>query len=86
MRDDKGADMRTTLDIDDDVLAVVRSRAEREHSSIGRVLSELARAALQPPSGLASPAVRNGLPVLQAAAGNRPVTLDLVNQLRDETP
>jgi hypothetical protein len=30
--------MRTTLDIDDDVLAVVRARAEREHLSIGRVL------------------------------------------------
>ncbi|KAA0998526.1 CopG family transcriptional regulator [Paraburkholderia panacisoli] len=78
--------MRTTLDIDDDVLAVARSRAEREHTSIGHVLSELARAALQPPAGMVSPAVRNGLPVLQTAAGNRPVTLDLVNQLRDEAP
>ncbi|MDF3835824.1 CopG family transcriptional regulator [Cupriavidus basilensis] len=77
--------MRTTLDIDDDVLAVARARAEREHVSIGRVLSALARAALQRPAGEA-PAIRNGLPVLPNARAARPVTLEIVNQLRDETP
>ena len=76
--------MRTTLDIDDDVLAVARARAEREHVSIGRVLSQLARAALQPT--VATPATRNGLPVLSNARGARPVTPELVNQLRDESP
>jgi hypothetical protein len=76
--------MRTTLDIDDDVLALARARAEREHMSIGRVLSQLARAALQP--AVAAPATRNGLPVLPNARTARPVTLDLVNQLRDEAP
>ncbi|WP_179402060.1 CopG family transcriptional regulator [Burkholderia guangdongensis] len=76
--------MRTTLDIDDDVLAVARARAEREHLSIGRVLSMLARAALQPAAAI--PAMRNGLPVLPNAGTARPVTPELVNQLRDETP
>ncbi|WP_186156484.1 CopG family transcriptional regulator [Burkholderia gladioli] len=76
--------MRTTLDIDDDVLAVVRARAEREHVSIGRVLSALARASLQPAA--AAPAMRNGLPVLPNSRSARPVTLELVNQLRDEAP
>lgn len=77
--------MRTTLEIDDDVMAAVRARAEREHVSIGRVLSALARAALQPVA--ASPkTTRNGLPVLPNARSARPVTLDLVNQLRDEKP
>jgi hypothetical protein len=38
--------MRTTLDIDDDILGVARERARREHRSIGSVLSELARQAL----------------------------------------
>jgi hypothetical protein len=76
--------MRTTLDIDDDVMAVVRARAEREHVSIGRVLSTLARSALQPAA--ASPTMRNGLPVLPNARSGRPVTLEIVNQLRDETP
>ena len=55
-----------------------------EHVSIGRVLSTLARAALQPAAP--SPTMRNGLPVLPNARSARPVTLDLVNQLRDETP
>jgi hypothetical protein len=78
--------MRTTLDIDDDVLAVARSRAEREHTSIGRVLSALARAALRSTTMAAAPTARNGLPVLPTTAGGRPVTLELVNQLRDELP
>ena len=35
--------MRTTLTIDDDVLAVARALAERNGSSLGKALSELAR-------------------------------------------
>jgi hypothetical protein len=42
--------MRTTLDIDDDVLLAVKERARREKRSAGRVLSELARAALTHPT------------------------------------
>ena len=38
--------MRTTLDVDDDVLQAVKERARREKRSAGEVLSELARAAL----------------------------------------
>jgi hypothetical protein len=76
--------MRTTLDIDDDVLALARARAERERVSIGRVLSALARVALQPTG--TSPAMRNGLPVLSNARTARPVTPELVHQLRDDAP
>ncbi|MEX3952688.1 hypothetical protein AB4Y40_33655 [Paraburkholderia sp. EG287B] len=54
--------MRTTLDIDDEVLALARARADREHVSIGRVISQLARTALQRPSVAAT--TRDGLPVL----------------------
>lgn len=35
--------MRTTVTIDDDVLAVARALAERSGSSLGNALSELAR-------------------------------------------
>ena len=35
--------MRTTLTIDDDVLAVARALADRNSSSLGSALSELAR-------------------------------------------
>ncbi|RZF23755.1 CopG family transcriptional regulator [Paraburkholderia sp. UYCP14C] len=77
--------MRITLDIDDDVLAAARVRAEREHVSIGRILSQLARAALQPVES-APPASHNGLPILPNAPSARHVTPELVNQLRDAAP
>ncbi|HXH56355.1 hypothetical protein [Iamia sp.] len=38
--------MRTTLNLDDDVLLTARDRARREGRSIGDVISELAREAL----------------------------------------
>ncbi|MCZ7560687.1 MAG: ribbon-helix-helix domain-containing protein [Burkholderiaceae bacterium] len=38
--------MRTTLDIDPDVLAAARELAQRRGASIGRILSDLARRAL----------------------------------------
>lgn len=41
--------MRTTLSIDDDVLYAVKSLARREGRSVGDVLSDLARSALQAP-------------------------------------
>ena len=44
--------MRTTLDIDDDVLQAAKERAKREGKTAGAVVSELARSALT--SGSAS--------------------------------
>lgn len=41
--------MRTTLSIDDDVLFAAKSIALREGRSVGEVVSELARRALQAP-------------------------------------
>jgi hypothetical protein len=75
--------MRTTLAIDDDVLAAAKHLAEREHKSIGEVISVLARRGLNP-SARGSRQVRNGVPLLPARKGGKPVTLELVNQLRDE--
>ena len=77
--------MRTTLAIDDDVLLAARSLAERERKSVGEVLSALARQGLKRDG--ASPAdVRNGIRLLPRQPGATPVTLDVVNQLRDEVP
>lgn len=75
--------MRTTLAIDDDVLAAAKHLAERENKSVGEVISTLARRGLAGASR-ASKAERNGIPLLQR--GPTPVTLELVNQLRDELP
>lgn len=38
--------MRTTLTIDDDVLAAAQERARRERRTVGQVISELARESL----------------------------------------
>jgi hypothetical protein len=74
--------MRTTLAIDDDVLAAAKGLAARQHKTLGEVISSLARKALQPkePRG----EVRNGVPLLPLRDGASPVTLEQVNQLRDE--
>jgi hypothetical protein len=42
--------MRTTLDIDDDILLAAREHAERERKSLGAVISALAREALRRPA------------------------------------
>ena len=44
--------MRTTLDIDDDVLRAARNQARRERKSLGKVMSELALAGLAASAGL----------------------------------
>ncbi len=75
--------MRTTLTIDDDVLAAAKSLASRQHKSVGEVISILTRQALRPNSSSNS---RNGVPLLPVRSGSTPVTLDLVNRLRDELP
>ena len=77
--------MRTTVSIDDDVLLAAKSMADRENKTLGEVLSSLARKALRPETNRrAVPAVRNGVPLLPTSDHAAPVTMELVNQLRDE--
>ena len=77
--------MRTTLAIDDDVLAAAKHLAERENKSIGEVITGLARQGLAKGTPSTS-AVRNGVPLLPTRKGGVPVTLELVNQLCDKQP
>ena len=77
--------MRTTLAIDDDVLAAAKHLAEREQKTIGEVISALARQGLSR-RGRSSRPERNGIPLLPNGKSSQPVTLELVNQLRDEQP
>jgi hypothetical protein len=74
--------MRTTLDIDEDVLESAKELAARRGTTAGRILSELARAALVPRNRSARK--RNGVPVLPKNRVTRLVTLEIVNRLRDE--
>jgi hypothetical protein len=74
--------MRTTLDIDEDVLLAAKEIAASRGTSTGRALSELARQALSPAD--AKPAIRSGIPLLPRRPGERSVSLELVNRLRDQ--
>ena len=76
--------VRTTLAIDDDILAAAKHLAERENKSVGEVISSLARQGLRRSSRAGAAAQRNGIPLLRP--GSTPVTMELVNQLRDELP
>lgn len=80
---DESDAMRTTLAIDDDVLAAARHLAEREQKSIGEVISALARQGLSRGTR-SNKTERNGIPLLPSRKAAVPVTLELVNQLRDE--
>ena len=75
--------MRTTLAIDDDILAAARHLAEREQKTVGEVVSALARQGLMR-TARRPKAQRNGIPLL--SGGSTPVTIELVNHLRDELP
>ncbi|MCP9886689.1 hypothetical protein KBY96_01890 [Cyanobium sp. ATX 6A2] len=79
--------MRTTLDIEDDVLAAAKELARRQGLSAGKVVSRLLRSAL---SGGSDPGVdAEPKPVAGFrpfhAAGADLVTNDLIDQLRDQT-
>lgn len=74
--------MRTTIAIDDDVLAAARELARIERKSVGEVLSTLARRALRPAE--ASRKTRNGVPLLPLRPNSPRVTSELVHQLREE--
>ena len=80
MRDD--LHVRTTLDIDEDVLESAKELAAKRGTTAGRILSELARSALAP--GGRSARKRNGVPILPKQRGGRIVTPKIVNRLRDE--
>ena len=77
--------MRTTVDIDDDVMSAIRDIAARRRITLGAAISELARNAL-----LADAAVRMsdvsalGFPALPKRDIKQPITLELVNRLREE--
>jgi hypothetical protein len=76
--------MRTTLNIDDDVLAAAKELADLHKMTIGAVISSLVRQTLHPsePARL----VRNGIWLLPVQPDAKIVPLELIKQLMDELP
>lgn len=73
--------MRTTLTIEDDVLLAAKQLARAERVSVGQALSKLARLGLNRRD---EGSRRNGVQLLPVAKDAQVVTLELVNELRDE--
>lgn len=72
--------MRTTLDIEKDVLLAAKELAAREQTTTGRIISELARRGLA--SATAETHIKNGVPVV--ASRGDVITTEHVRQLMDE--
>ena len=75
--------MRTTIDLQEDVLLAAKEIAKRRSSTVGQVLSDLVRQALTRQIPLST---KHGLPLFPVQSKAGVVTLELVNNLRDETP
>lgn len=74
--------MRTTLDIDDHVLAVAREMSSVIRISLGAALSELARRGMS--RGAHSVVRANGIPVFEVRAAAASITNDIIFQALGE--
>ena len=76
--------MRTTVDLDEDILQVAKHLAQEREQSLGRVLSGLIRQGLKPANKIA---VTSGvIPTLPQKPGARPVTGQAVKELLETEP
>lgn len=76
--------MRTTLDIDDDILTAAKELAAAEKKTAGQVLSDLARRGLTHPTEVLHLTQRNGFWILPKRGGV--VTSELVERLAEDEP
>jgi len=72
--------MRTTLEIDDDVITAARELANIERRSLGSVVSDLVRRGLTPTKVDSEGEV----PVIRVPAGSPPITPEMVRRALDE--
>ena len=74
--------MRTTLNIDDEILEAARSIARKRSLSVGVVLSDLARLGLRPVT--TSLRTHKGFPVFDVSRDGTVLTLDCVRRYEYE--
>ena len=75
--------MRTTLNVDDDVLRAAKEMARLRGSTAGAILSELAREGLERRHPTRQREVRNGVPLLPARRGAGIVTPSSTRSLEE---
>lgn len=76
--------MRTTLTIDDDLLAAAQSLARHRGTTLSAAVCELIRRGLKPQQVYAqAPEEEDGFPRFQVAEDARPITLEDVRRLED---
>jgi hypothetical protein len=73
--------MRTTIDLDPEILSAARQIAADRSISIGKAISELARRGLET---RVKSTTRQGFPVFQVPRGARPLTLENVRSDEDD--
>jgi hypothetical protein len=75
--------VRTTVNLDDDVLASAKAVAAQQRRPLGEVISDLLRKALEPVRS--APTERNGVPLFPVRKGASRVTPEIVQLLLEET-
>ena len=75
--------VRTTLNIDDDVLETVKALAVRDRKPLGMVVSTMLRRAVEP-SAKAPRATRNGIPLFPVSPNARVVTPEHIRELLED--
>jgi hypothetical protein len=76
--------VRTTLDIDDDVLSAAKELAKRQRSTAGEVLSELARQGLRAPASSSSLGSASFFGFRPFSSRGTSVSEETIDRLRDE--
>lgn len=74
--------MRTTLNLDDDVMRAVRSLAQERGHSLGAVVSDLVRKGLRPTT---AHRYEVDVPVFTVREGAPPITPEMVRSALDES-
>ena len=75
--------MRTTLDIEEDVLVAAKELARHEKTTAGKVISRLARQGLSGGIGKKRKMTyRNGVPILPSRG--RIITNEMIDKIREE--
>jgi hypothetical protein len=73
--------MRTTVNLDDDVMRAIRSLARERGESLGNVISSLVRDALRGPESIR---YEMDLPVFRVREGAAPITPEMVQSALED--